>query len=365
MKRFRLRIPGKTFVVGEYLALLGGPSVVLSTEPCFEFSWQSIHDKPSAGEIRHPFHHASPAGRWLGQLKPDPRLDGTSYVIQFHDPFLGAGGFGGSTAEFLGAWVFSRWLETQRRSTSAAAAQWQQLLAGGSMALVDVLPDRHQSVVPVWPSERIEIERFRELLRDYQAVCPEGSGADLVSQATGGLAVWDGASDEMRKFAWPFPSDVLDFRLIRTGKKLPTHLHVSEVRKRIEMGVDREFIEELRPWVEECVQSLALADVDRFAASLRGSAGALARAGWVADHTGRWLHLLSEIEGVRAAKGCGAMGSDVMLVVFEPRPEVVTQLDAFAAREGLLVDAAGSSRLMLESATLLRDHEAELQEVVL
>ena len=29
-------IPAKTFLVGEYLALTGGPSIILTTTPCFE-----------------------------------------------------------------------------------------------------------------------------------------------------------------------------------------------------------------------------------------------------------------------------------------------------------------------------------------
>ena len=31
-----LSAPGKTFLVGEYVALAGGPSIVLATEPRFE-----------------------------------------------------------------------------------------------------------------------------------------------------------------------------------------------------------------------------------------------------------------------------------------------------------------------------------------
>ena len=36
--KIQLKAPGKTFVTGEYLATLGGPALLLTTQPCFELN---------------------------------------------------------------------------------------------------------------------------------------------------------------------------------------------------------------------------------------------------------------------------------------------------------------------------------------
>src|SRR4051812_36096175 len=82
----KLSVPAKTFLVGEYLALSGGPSLVITTLPRFE-----LETDPQA--LRNPFAFASPAGKlWESDpLKPK---------LKFRDPFEEAGGLGASTAQF-------------------------------------------------------------------------------------------------------------------------------------------------------------------------------------------------------------------------------------------------------------------------
>jgi mevalonate kinase len=79
-----LSVPGKTFLVGEYVALDGGPSIVLATRPCFEMkispfqqdSTQGNHhvlaeDSRYSASADHsivpimPFAALSPAGSFL------------------------------------------------------------------------------------------------------------------------------------------------------------------------------------------------------------------------------------------------------------------------------------------------------------
>ena len=56
-------IPAKTFLVGEYLALTGGPSIILTTTPCFE-----LRQCNNLG--LHGVHPESPAGRLWAQYTP-------------------------------------------------------------------------------------------------------------------------------------------------------------------------------------------------------------------------------------------------------------------------------------------------------
>lgn len=284
-------IPGKTFLVGEYLALSGGPSVVVTTAPAFQFSW-SVKESVSP-KITHPFHQDSPAGRFLNRLKQ------LTYdvEIEFQDPYRGAGGFGGSTAEFLGSWMFSRWLTGD--AVSKTDSQW-----------CDELHDHREQVCPVWTSERFGGGRFMDVLESYAEFQPLASGADLVSQLTGGVAIWNRNKQVMRRFGWPFEG--LQLSLLQTGKKLRTHEHLKAVTP-----LNSEAQQEMALWVGDAIQAFSVADGNRLSAAVRGVGKLLAAQGLVAEHTLRALRDLSEMAGVRAAKGCGAMGADVVAVLHD------------------------------------------------
>ena len=328
--RYQVLIPGKTFLVGEYLALSGGPSIIVNTAPRFEFSWEKERTdreakaKSVGAFVHHPFHIDSPAGKWLASIDPaiasEVLNQGLEYSIQFKDPFDGRGGLGASTAEFLGAWVFRRWL--------ARKSDWTE-----NLPVVSSLEDHRERVAPNWNSDRIGSNRFRDILDDYRTTTLVGSGADLVSQVTGGLAVWDARIDEMRRFAWPFPD--LSLSLFATGKKMATHKYLAK-----SAAISEASIEEMRNWVDDAVQSLALQDADRLIASVRGFGRVLSEEGRVADHTVSLLEELADLSGVRAAKGCGAMGSDVVLVLHDA--SAVDQLAEFQRNNGLRLAATQS-----------------------
>jgi mevalonate kinase len=314
---FEVLIPGKTFLVGEYLALAGGPSVIVNTHPCFRYQWKIKY--PGEGNIEHGFHPESPAGRFLCQLNGTSLLGSSDAVIDFFDPHLGKGGLGASTAEFLGSWTFEKWLK-----------DFNHMNLRELWGFVEPLGNHLSEVVPLWNSDRVGSARFRDLLDSYKLFEHHGSGADLVSQATGGIAVWDSVSDKMRKFTWPF-SD-LSFALLKTGKKLQTHRYLSGPSQGASSS---DFLQELREWANEAIQALAVSDADRFIAAVRGTGRALAAAGRVAPHTSAVLNELSEEASIRAAKGCGAMGSDVILILHDGSPRSVRYIAELQSRHGL------------------------------
>lgn len=338
---FHLKIPGKTFLVGEYLALAGGPSVVAMTRPCFEFSWAPVYKTKETTGPQHGFHSDSPAGRLLNELHSN-RPDSAIYRMTFEDPHFGKGGLGASTAEFIGAWVFEQWLMAENSNDIMSAT--------GCREFVELLPNHLNEVVPTWNSDRVGSSRFRDLLDRYFQYVSAGSGADLVSQVAGGIAVWDGVHDYMRRFSWPFAD--LSMSLFKTGRKLATHEHLAssvEVQRRAgqesvrERGLGSEhdlrfnssFEEDMREWVKEAIQSLATSDADRFIASVRGTGRLLAESGRLAPHSQNILNQLSDVSQVRAAKGCGAMGSDVILVLHDPGESSDQVLSNFADVNGL------------------------------
>ncbi|MBK7891005.1 MAG: hypothetical protein IPJ84_09230 [Bdellovibrionales bacterium] len=321
--RRTISIPAKTFLVGEYLALAGGPSVVVTTAPAFKFSWS--YEASRSPKLTHPFHLESPAGQFLNQMDlQSGRID-----IEFSDPYRGRGGFGGSTAEFLGSWMISRWLSGD--VVANTDAEW-----------CTELRDYREQVCPLWTSERLGGGRFVDVLEAYAKFEPNASGADLVSQITGGIAIWDRNKQVMRKLSWPF--DGLKLSLLQTGRKIKTHEHLKTVAP---LRADAQ--QEMGLWVQDAVQAFALADEDRLIASVRGVGKVLESQGLVAEHTLQALRDLADIVGVRAAKGCGAMGADVVAVLHET--SALPALDEICREHGFSRDETKhwSSAVRIES----------------
>jgi mevalonate kinase len=259
----KLSVPGKTFLVGEYVALAAGPSLILTTEPRFELH---VHAGTS-GE--NPFHESSPAGR----LYAAERAKLADVAFEFRDPFAGRGGLGASSAQF---------------------------------ALLYAYLHRHL-VHEAW--------NWRELLTRYQACAWNGeglppSGADVVAQLAGAIVDFDGRLFTAQSFRWPFPE--LVFTLVRTGNKLPTHEHL---RNELVIPVER-----LRGMVQAARTALSEENATGLSQAVSSYGQALAQAGFLAEETSQQLEALrradAELElGVTACKGCGALGADVILIL--------------------------------------------------
>jgi mevalonate kinase len=321
--RVTYAFPGKTFLAGEYLALAGGPSLLLATGPAFEFTVERVAEpltstRASAGVERpghlnhicfHPFAAQSPAGLWLAKYPELLR----SYRISFSDPHEGRGGLGASTAQFAGAWAFSKGL---RQGFQSALASDE---SGGANA-----------------DGRIKLDEFNwtQLLRDYRSVAWNGeglppSGADLVTQLVGGVTWFDGVAHRVRSFEWAFPQ--LEFTLIRTGKKLATHEHLRAAGSHSQAALH----EALRPAVELARTAIESCNEQNLVEAVSRAASALRNAGLAAPGTLELLERLGSVPGlVRAAKGCGAMGADVVLVVHDRSERA--RIKAWAEGEGLM-----------------------------
>ncbi len=263
MKLAELSVAGKTFLAGEYLALTGGPALVLSTEPRFRLQVSRVSKSPN------PFHPESPAGKlWL--------MDSeffSQYQLKFIDPYQ-IGGFGASSAQF---------------------------------ALLHAFYQLKEEVFG-------EAERFfdwHQMLKDYRALGKtEGqtpSGADIVGVCAGGITWFDRNNGKLQTFAWPFAE--FDFFVAHTGKKLATHEHLKALPEFSVQGFEEA--------MGEIQRGLSHLKFDSFVKGLRMYRRLLTEKGWVAEHTAEKLKILDADERVLFAKGCGAMGSDVILVLCE------------------------------------------------
>ena len=82
---------------------------------------------------------------------------------------------------------------------------------------------------------------------------------------------------------------------------------------------------------------------------MRGFGKVLGETGRVADHSKKLLAELADCSGVRAAKGCGAMGSDVILVMHDR--SAVRDLHQFQERNALVL-AATDANLWTEGVVI-------------
>lgn len=248
-----ISVPGKTFFVGEYLALKEGPSLVFLSAPRFVL-------KISRGEsLLLNIHPESPAGL-LAQAHPS-ELAGLR--IEFEDAYQNKGGFGASTAQYLAVY-----------------------------SLI------HNHINP------------SELLSSYYAHAWKGqglrpSGADLIGQLSGSLSYFNKQNHTQKSHSWSFADKKILF--FHTGNKVATHEHLKTLNDFDSAPLEAAF--------KTLMKGLEKSHWEDFVAGVRAYRRALEDLEFTCEPTLKLLKQLDQIKGVEAAKGCGALGADVILVL--------------------------------------------------
>ena len=248
----KIKIPAKTFLVGEYLALNGGPAILLTTDPCFE-----IHS--CAMPWLHGIHPESPAGRLWGQQLT------VNVGLTWVDPYHGLGGLGASSAQFLAVY-------RALNSTQEFCAE-HMLSAYMNTA--------------------------------YKGIGTAPSGYDVLAQNSNGC-VHINQKKHITCYAWPF--DDLSFILVHTGGKLATHHHL-EVFNHLKQA------DQLTTLVHATQQAFIETNSQLLIESINSYYQILLEQGLVADHTSAIIKNLKSEPDLLAAKGCGAMGADIILLI--------------------------------------------------
>jgi mevalonate kinase len=284
-----LTAPSKTFFLGEYLALSGGPSILISTTPRFSMNVTaagSAGAKPGV-DPHESISSLSPAGRYLARHTDDFKR----YQFEFSDPHAGKGGLGASSAQFaLLAALKNGW-----KTVDPANFDWQTI-----------------------------IEEYRACAWSGDGAKP--SGADVVSQLSGGLTWYDGREFRAKHLEWKFPT--LSFTLLRTGDKVLTHEHL-----RTQQPAPHEALREI---VGDALRAFESVDEALLLLSVGRTTRLLAENELTSHTTLRLLKTLQTEHGfVRMAKGCGAMGADVLLVLHDRDKEAA--LKGWATAQGLEV----------------------------
>ncbi|MBA2711014.1 MAG: hypothetical protein H0U57_10515 [Tatlockia sp.] len=249
------QIPAKTFLLGEYAAVAGASAIILTTSPCFELDY-SNDDK------LHGIHPDSPAGQWWAQHRISFR------GLIWNDPYNGIGGLGASSAQFLGTYL-------------------------ASCKLLDVEPNQ------------------KTLLDSYYQCSWRGdglkpSGYDLLAQSQN-LCVYINQNQQiMKSFDWPFED--ISFLLLHSGQKLATHYHLQNTRL-------PGSINELSETVELAYQAFEQIDSQTLIEAVTSYEQQLSDLGLIAPHSKEHIRIFNAQPDVLAAKGCGALGADVLLLL--------------------------------------------------
>jgi len=248
----RVLTPSKTFLSGEYAALEGYSALVLTHEPYFSCKLSTGEGPPAV-----KFHPDSPAG------KLEIKLTGKQHDWLFDDPHNGAGGFGGSTAEFISV--------------------YKTLKPQGS--LQDLMNE------------------YAELFAD-KARPP--SGADLAAQYSGrlGCSVYSKAPLALESYEWPFVE--VSILVLKTNVNLATHTHLEEI--------SQTSFETLGEASHSAVAALKNQNQEAFFSAVRTFTNDQSRIGLLHHATQNTAAAIGKVEGVVAVRGCGAMGVDVIAV---------------------------------------------------
>ena len=289
--KVHFKAPSKTFLLGEYLALDGGLSVLFNTSPYFEFNID-IHGQGLVTDV----HRMSPAGQFMRDYSHNfQRLN-----AEFIDPHLGKGGLGASSSQFLFVYL------------------WQQLGAN------QLLQERRDLLL-------------EKLWSDYKKYAWDGkgrapSGADVMAQFTGKITVFATDPLSVHSLDWPFADK--SFVILRTGHKVPTHKHLH--------GLQLPSTEGLKKWTETGVEALTLGDWNLFLESINAFSQELQDLNLTCNTSKELLESWQESGLVDAKKACGALGADTLLLFFDKgkKQEIVElakemNLDVVATEEQL------------------------------
>jgi mevalonate kinase len=267
-----IQFPSKTFLLGEYIVLDQGPCLILTTPPYFEMKFTPQRNMFYSN--KQIFHPQSPAGIWVQQHADFFR----AYQLEFFDPHAGKGGFGASGAEFLSV---------------------------------------YNAIYPL----KKNTDFIERLVHDYQAICASQatkipSGADLVAQIYGRITYWHRIKNVISTSNWPFED--LSYLLIRTGQTCVTHEAIKKLPKTT--------VDSMTQITQEGYSAFQTKNRLGFIEAIKGYADCMKQAGCLLDTTENLIQTLYQSHLIRAAKGCGAMGAEVVLILIDTE-----KVEAFSA----------------------------------
>jgi len=268
MNIIEISCPAKTFLIGEYAVLDGGPAIILNTKPRFTCQIQKNH-KSSSIDIPSD----SPAGQWIKKNPHDFHLAQMEWT---HEASI-ANGLGFSSAQFNVLYAYSF-----------------------------ILREGHiDHITP------------QEIWRSYQSLNFDGfkpSGADIITQWVGGLSIFEQDPLHVETLTSYFPD--LECLILKTGESFNTHEYLKNFKK-----TD---LSDLKEISQSAVKAIKEKQEDQFLYSINEYRIRLGKKGFITQKSLEILNKIKMIPAIKAFKTCGAMGAETLLVFYDKQkdPEV-------------------------------------------
>ena len=261
MSVIEISCPAKTFVLGEYGVLDGGPAVLINTAPRFACRLQR---SPNS----HPpsFPKKSPVNQWMERNEDVFK----NVSMEWKDPYGGKGGLGFSSAQFNILYAYS---SLQRK----------------------------QSLDQVKPP--VLWETYRNLM--FEGQLP--SGADILSQWVGGVCLFEQEPLTVQSITSSLPD--LDCVMIHTGVRVKTHEHLKDL--------NLPDVSDLKNLARSGVESMERGQEEEFIRVVNEYGKALDRMGFSLPLVQETVKDLKSLPETQAVKGCGALSAEVIALFYK------------------------------------------------
>ena len=263
MNVIEISCPAKTFIIGEYAVLDGGPAIILNTSPRFV-----CHIQKNSPVNQINLAENSPAGQWI---KKNPN-DFHSIRLEWINNHKNKGGLGFSSAQF-------------------------NILYAYSFILREGHIDR---ITP------------QEIWRSYRNLKFEGfvpSGADIITQWVGGVTVFEQNPLSVETLTSSLPD--LDCRVLRTGDYFETHNYLKSFQL--------SDVSDLKKIAHSAVTALKQKKETAFLSAINDYRKALKKKNYITAKSEDILNRLEKIKAIKAIKACGAMGAETLIVFYNKK----------------------------------------------
>jgi len=277
---YLVTVPSKTFLSGEYGALLDGPALLINSQPRFQIRFDHFEDKqafinPIDNEKNPLFAYCAENEEFL-----------FDFDVHFDDPYGGAGGFGASSAQWAALYAFINQFQNPFKS-----------LFDKTQNNYDFLKNLDFSF----------IESFIKKYRSYTKEKYPPSGYDVISQWIGKIAYIDIKRKILKRMDWPF--DDIGFVLAKSPDKVATHEHLKHIGAIPAL--------EIETVVHNIQKSLEEKNSNQFVNWVQKNYELFLKTGFVERQAQSRIEALRKMDGVLAVKGCGALGADVFFMVID------------------------------------------------
>jgi len=131
----------------------------------------------------------------------------------------------------------------------------------------------------------------------------------VISQWIGGVCLFSSDPFKAYSIPWLFPN--LDFYIIHTNTSLNTWEHLQNVGHKTFPG--------LNDLAKKGIDYIKVANKEKFINTINEYATELEKNNLVHKNTITLLNKIKTLKEVLAAKGCGALGADVILILFKTK----------------------------------------------